>query len=126
MPTHREVDVVVVERVAGGTVDQRRGRGQDLFAAPGQGGGTPGAILERLAHQDVGQLLLRPGHGDGEPVEQALLGALDQIVRQVAPGQDGGATGDFGGDGNGGHAASFDDVAKVSATGSGVVHSLMD
>ena len=119
---HGEVDVVVVERVAGGAVDQGGGGRQDLLGAADQGRRSLGAVLERLADQDVGQFLLRPGNGDGEPVEQALLGALDQVVGQVAPGESGGAAGDFGGDGNGGHAASCDDAAKVSATGRRLVY----
>ena len=105
MPAHGEIDVVVIERVAGGAVDQGGGGRQDLLGTPDQRCRTFGAVLERLADQDVGQFLLRPGNGDGEPVEQALLGALDQVVGQVAPGESGGAAGDFGGDGNGGHAA---------------------
>jgi hypothetical protein len=106
MAAHGEVDVVVVERVARSTVDQGRGRRQHFLISTDQRGLPLGAVVQRLAHQDVGQLLLRAGHGDGEPVEQALLGALDQVFRQIVPGQDGGATGDFGGDGDGGHGAS--------------------
>ena len=102
MAAHREVHVVIVEGVAGGAVDQGRGRGQHGLGAADESRGTLGAIFQRLGDQDAGQLLLCTGHGDGKPVEQALLGALDQIVRQVLPGKGGGALGDFGRDRNDG------------------------
>ena len=88
MAAHGEIDVVVVERVAGRAVDQGGGGRQDLLGATDQRRRALGAVLERLADQDVGQFLLRAGNGDGEPVEQALLGALDEVVGQVAPGHE--------------------------------------
>ena len=116
MAAHGEIDVVVVERMAGRAVDQGGGGRQDLLAAADQGRRTLGAVLDRFADQDVGQVLLRAGNGDGEPVEQALLGALDQVVGEIAPGESGGAAGDFGGDGNGGHGGSLVRVREVSDT----------
>src|SRR5260370_41975174 len=122
MSVHGEIDVVVVERVAGRTVDQGGRRRQYLLAASNQGRRPPGAIVDRLSDQNIGQLLLRAGNSDSEPVKQALFGALDQVVGQVAPGEGGGAAGDFGGDGNGLHAASSKPSLKVSDTIPRVFH----
>src|SRR5206468_434631 len=75
------------------------------------------------ADQNVGQFLLRAGDGDGEPVKQALLGAFDKIVRQVAPSERGGTTGEFGSDGNGLHALSSSDPPRgVSGRGMAIVY----
>jgi hypothetical protein len=122
MAAHGEIDVVVVESVARRAIDEGSRGGQDLFTTTDQRRGPFGTVVLRLAHQDVGQFLLCAGDGDGEPVEQALLGALDEIVRQIAPGEGGSATGKFGGDGNGLHAASCDHPTKVSDTSRRIVH----
>src|SRR5262249_28038945 len=106
----------------GRTVDQGSTRGHHLFAAPDQGRPALGAVLYGLADQDLGQLLLRAGNGDGEPVEQALLGALDKILGQVAPGKGGRGAGERCSDGNGLHGASSGSGGKVSTGEQCIVH----
>ena len=61
MAAHGEVHVVIVERMARRAVDQGGGRGQRLLAAADEARRADGAVLDRLAYQDVGQLVLRAG-----------------------------------------------------------------
>jgi hypothetical protein len=106
MAAHGEIHVVIVERMARRAVDQRGGRGQRRFAAADETRGALGAVFHRLADQDVGQLFLGARNGDGEPVQQALLGAFDEVRGQVVPLEVCGLLGDFGGDSCGGHCGS--------------------
>jgi hypothetical protein len=69
MAAHREVHVVVVEGVAGRTVDQRRSRGQHGLGPPDQRRGAFRPVLQGFGDQDPGEFFLRSGDRDGEPVE---------------------------------------------------------
>ena len=81
--------------MTGGTVDQGRRRRQHFLGSSDKRGGPRGAVFQRFAYKDFSQFLLRAGDGHGEPVEQALLGALDEVVGQIAPGEVGGTSGNF-------------------------------
>jgi anti-sigma factor RsiW len=79
---HRQVDVVVVERVGGGAVHERRLRGGHPFAGADQRRLRVPALLQGLGAEDLSQRLGRACDGDAEPIEQALLGERECVGRE--------------------------------------------
>ncbi len=79
--------VVEIERVRATAVDQRRLRHADLAAVADEGGLRGAAIGRDLVDQDLRQRLLQSGQCDPDPVQQAMLRHLDDILGQGVEGQ---------------------------------------
>ncbi len=83
MPGHRHIDIVVVERMRGSTIDERcRKRGQP-GVIPDDAGLGCSARFRQFVEQKTDERIRGPGDGYPEIVERALAGDLARRCGQV-------------------------------------------
>ncbi len=83
MPRHGRHDVVVVEGVRGGAVDQCGHSGADALAGPDERRVPGGRLGQDLGAQQAGDRLRAARERHAEPVEKALGGQPHDIGRQI-------------------------------------------
>ena len=81
MPRHRQIDVVVIERVADRAIDQRGGKGGEARLMADDAGLRRAAGLGQLVEQELHQLVTGPGDRHAEIVENALPSELVRLGR---------------------------------------------
>ena len=100
MAAHGHVDVVEVERVRSGAVDQRRQLRRRARAMPDERRLRRAALFERLGEEDLRERLARARDGHGEEIEDALPRQQADVRGEVVVAQRGDAAGKLGGEGN--------------------------
>ena len=83
VPAHGRADVVVVDRVTVGTVQQGGLAGTEALAVSDDAGDGIAPVFQRLVEQHAREWLLVARHRAGEPVEDALRGDFAHVCRDL-------------------------------------------
>jgi len=83
MPHQERVRIVEVERVAGGSVDQRRGRRRGALVPSDEAGRRSVLRSDENIDENVDERLTRPRQRDAEEVENAVARDLTRLGREV-------------------------------------------